>query len=229
MATRMRQGSRRQQGTEARADVRHGRIVSHAPGRVRVRLQREHRDPDVLTEIEERLGARNGVSSVSADTRTGSVLVHYDRQALSRENLVEMLFDVGVVVRELLGADEVPDDLGRGDASPGVVQHSEGATSILDAVTDLDRRISELTGGRIDLKLLVPAGIGLIALRQVAINGLGLTQVPGYVLLWYTFDSFYKLHQRKTAALVEKAAEQVLHADPGMEAVAVSEIKASGS
>jgi hypothetical protein len=48
-------------------------------------------------------------------------------------------------------------------------------------------------------------------------------------LLWYTFDSFYKLHQRKTAALVETAAEQVLHVDPGTEAVAVSEIKASGS
>jgi hypothetical protein len=38
-------------------------------------------------------------------------------------------------------------------------------------------------------------------------NGLGLSQVPGYVLLWYTFDSFYKLHQRKSAAVVERASE----------------------
>ena len=127
MATRTRQGSRRQQTTEERADVRHGRIVSHAPGRMRIRLQREHRDPDLLADIEERLGARGGVSSVSADARTGSVLVHYDRQALTKENLVEMLFDVGVVARELLGAEEVPDDFGRGDASPTSSEHSAGA------------------------------------------------------------------------------------------------------
>jgi hypothetical protein len=113
--------------------------------------------------------------------------------------------------------------------APKTCRNSASATGILDAVTDLDHRISELTGGKVDLKVLVPAGLGLMALRQVALNGLGLGQVPGYVLLWYTFDSFYKLHQRKTAALVEKAAEQVLDADPETESVAVSEIKASGT
>jgi hypothetical protein len=48
------------------------------------------------------------------------------------------------------------------------------------------------------------------------------------VLLWYTFDSFYKLHQRKTAALVENAAERVLNREPGTTAVADSEIQTSG-
>ena len=53
---------------------------------------------------------------------------------------------------------------------------------MLDALTDLDHRISRLTGGKLDLKLLVPVGLGLLAMRQVALNGFGLAQVPGYVL-----------------------------------------------
>jgi hypothetical protein len=229
MATSVQKAGRSRSKTRQHDDARHARIVSHAPGRMRVRLHPEYRDPEALAEIEQSLRAQGGVSSVSTDARTGSVLVHYDRHALSKDDLVSMLFDVGVVARDLLGAEEVPEDLGRGDEDTGVAQHSAGATGILDAVTDLDHRISELTGGKVDLKLLVPAGLGLMALRQVALNGLGLGQVPGYVLLWYTFDSFYKLHQRKTAALVEKAAEQVLDADPDTVVVAVSEIKSSGS
>jgi len=39
--------------------------------------------------------------------------------------------------------------------------------------------------------------------------------VPGYVLLWYTFDSFYKLHQRKAAAAVREASDQSLEGDEG--------------
>ena len=34
----------------------HGRIVSHAPGRMRVRLHQEHRDPAALKQIEQELG-----------------------------------------------------------------------------------------------------------------------------------------------------------------------------
>jgi hypothetical protein len=121
---------------------------------------------------------------------------------------VELLWDAGLVARELLGAADIPGDLGRAvSTSPSSAPHSATATSLLDALTDLDRRLSKLTNGKLDVKLLVPTGLGLLAIRQIAMNGLGLSQVPGYVLLWYTFDSFYKLHQRKSAAVVERASE----------------------
>jgi hypothetical protein len=197
---------------------------------MRVRLHQEHRDPTTMTQIEQELGGRAGVGSVSTDARTGSVLVHYDHRSLSRDDLVAMLHDVGVVALELVGAEGVGEDLGGEAVQDGdVAPHSTGALTILDAFTDLDNRISQLSGGKFDLKLLVPAGLGLLALRQVALNGLGLGQVPGYVLLWYTFDSFYKLHQRRTAALVEKAAEAVLSTETDTSVVAVAEIQTSGS
>ena len=212
MASSARNDDKRQAGSSAdrRNGQHHGRIVSHAPGRMRVRLHPEHRDPAALKKIEQDLGGRAGIASVSADPRTGSVLVHYEDTSVSKDDLLDMLYDVGVVARDLLGADEVPEDLGVESADRGVAPHSRGATGILDAVTDLDHRISRLTGGKLDLKLLVPASFGLLALRQVMINGLGLGQVPGYVLLWYTFDSFYKLHQRKATSAIREATEQIL-------------------
>jgi hypothetical protein len=191
---------------------RRGHIVSHAPGRMRVRLHEEHRSPAALEQIERDLRVRDGVESVATNARTGSVLVHYDHHALSKDDLKAMLYDVGLVARDLLGADQVPEDLGG-----GVVEHSTTATGLLDALTDLDRRLSDLTGGKLDVKLLVPAGLGLLALRQVATSGLGLAEVPGYVLLWYTFDSFYKLHQRRSVNVVEKAAEHYLDEHPEAE------------
>jgi hypothetical protein len=188
--------------TPARAGARHGHIVSQAPGRIRVRLHRAHRDPAELAQIERGLTQQDGIAAVATNPRTGSVLVQYDRHALSKDEVVSMLYDVGVVAREVLGAEDVPPELGR-----EVAPHSATATGLLDALTDLDNRVSRLTGGRFDVKLLVPAGLGLIALRQIMTTGLGLAEVPGYVLIWYTFDSFYKLHQRRTLSAVKAAVE----------------------
>ena len=222
MASNARRGRKQQATPRATGhEGRHrGRIVSHTPGRMRVRLHSEHRDPATLEELERQLGDRQSVASVSTDARTGSVLVHYDHRSLTKDDLVGVMRDVGIVALDLLGAEEIPEDLERaagGDrTTPGrVAEHSTGAVGVLDALTDLDYRISQLTGGKIDLKLLVPASLGLLALRQVAVNGLGLGTVPGYVLLWYTFDSFYKLHQRKSEAKIEEAADQILGAGPG--------------
>jgi hypothetical protein len=137
------------------------------------------------------------------------VLVHYDGRTLSKDDVVAMLYDVGIAARELLGAEHVPEDLGREPAP-----HSAPATGLMDALSDLDQRVSRLTGGKLDVKLLVPAGLGLLALRQILSTGLGLADVPGYVLLWYTFDSFYKLHQRKTATAIATAVDELSAEQP---------------
>jgi len=177
---------------------------------MRVRLHRNQRDPAELAQIQHRLAGRDGVSAVATDARTGSVLVTYDHHALSKDDLKTMLFDVGVIARDVLGAEGVPEDLGL-EAAP----HSSTATGLLDALTDLDQRVSKLTGGRIDIKLLVPAGLGLIGLRQIMTSGLGLAEVPAYVLLWYTFDSFYKLHQRRTEPVaIEPVAIEPVTVEP---------------
>jgi hypothetical protein len=200
-------------GAPRRHRARHGKVVSQAPGRLRVRLHREHRGADGLADIEQELAARDGVESVATNPRTGSLLVHYDHLALSTAEVTTMLHDLGVVADEVLGGDEVPEDL-IGD----VPEHSSAATGLLGALDDLDRRVSRLTGGHVDLKLLVPAGLGVIGLRQVMTTGFGLAEVPAYLLLWYAFDTFYKLHQRRTLPVGgpdDASAASMSSADPG--------------
>jgi hypothetical protein len=203
--------SRRRRSGDQPVMPRHhrGRVVSHTAGRIRVRVHPEHRQEVVLGKVQRELEGQRGVAAVTTNARTGSVLVHYDHQRLSREALLAMLHDVGIVARDLAGAEELPEDLDPNESNADVAPHSTTATGLMDALTDLDRRLSELTGGKLDVKLLFPLGLGVLAARQIATAGLGLADVPGYVLLWYTFDSFYKLHQRRTAHVIEAAAEHI--------------------
>jgi hypothetical protein len=202
--------SRRRPGDRQTPPPHHGQIVSHTAGRIRVRLHQELRKDAVLGELQQRLLGQSGVAAVTTNTRTGSVLVRYDHHRLSRADLLACLHDIGVIARDIGGAEEIPEDLALAQGGSEVAPHSSTAASLMDALADLDRRVSDLTGGKLDVKLLFPLGLGVMALRQVSLNGLGLAEVPGYVLLWYAFDSFYKLHQRRTAHIVEAAAEHVM-------------------
>lgn len=199
-----------------RAGQRRGRIVSQTPGRVRIRLHPEHRQQAVLGPIEQELRGCEGVSNVATNARTGSVLIQYDRHHLSFDDVLALCHDLGMVAKDVTDAELIPDDADQSAASvQPEVGHSSTAVTVMDALTDLDRRVSDLTGGKLDVKLLFPLSLGALAVRQIATSGLGLAEVPGYVLLWYAFDSFYKLHQRRTAHLVETAVEHMqAHPDP---------------
>jgi copper chaperone CopZ len=138
-----------------------------------------------MERVRAHLQAQPGVRDVRTNPAAGSITVQYDPRARTGAEVLAMLADVGLIVREVLAAAD--------DGLPGA-GHSRASQALIGALTDLDRRLSRTTGRRIDLKLLFPAALGVLGVRQVLAEGLGLTQVPGYVLLWYAFDAFYKLH-----------------------------------
>ena len=106
----------------------HGAIVSHTLGRMRVRLHHAHRDATAMETLEDRLSEHPAIASVETNPRTGSVLLQYDHHRLTRDDLADVLWDAGLVARELLGADEIPEDLGReAEAAP----HSTTATILV--------------------------------------------------------------------------------------------------
>jgi len=143
------------------------------------------------------LQAQAGIRDVQTNLTAGSITVHYDPGARTSSDVLAMLADVGLIVREVLAVAE--------DGPPGA-GHSLASASLIGALTNLDSRISRLTGRKVDLKLLFPTALGLLGLRQVLAEGLGLTQVPGYILLWYAFDAFYKLHAAPTLEPTESGA-----------------------
>lgn len=180
----------------AATDHAHGRLASTAPGRVRVRLHRPHRDEHLLRRVHDHLSEQPGVTRVETKPSTGSVVVHYDAHRHSHDEILAMFRDVGVVVRGVMaGTGAAVPEVSGPAPGPG---SSQTALTVVGAVTDLDRRISALTGRKVDLKLLFPLTLGVLGLRQVMFEGLGLAQIPGYVLLWYAFDAFFKLHATPT-------------------------------
>lgn len=51
-----------------------------------------------------------------------------------------------------------------------------------------------ITNSAVDLRLLFPLGLSILALRQLILKGVQLEAIPWYVLAWYAFDSFMKLN-----------------------------------
>lgn len=87
---------------------------------------------------------------------------------------------------------------------------SEVAGEMLDAASELDRRVAWLTNNYVDLRLLIPLGLGTLALGQLITKGPQLDKIPWYNLAWYAFDSFYKLDRPETKAESEAEARPVL-------------------
>ena len=169
-------------------------IASHTRGRLRVRVQRAHRDPSVLHAAAKEIEAQPGIHHVEVNPSTGSVLVEYDHTSRTRDDVVACVEDVGILIGSVLeaGGEEIP-DIGGGGAEQA---HSSTAAGVVGTMNDLDQRLSELTGRRVDLKLLFPLALGAIGLRSAIVNGLGFAEVPAYILMWYAFDAFWKFHQR---------------------------------
>jgi hypothetical protein len=177
-----------------------GHLASHTPGRVRVRARHLKQHPELVAGLQDQLAAQPSIGHVHVNAATGSVLVHYDHKKSSLSDVLGALQDVGVLVGEVAGAggDELP-DLGGG--------HSSTATGVVDTIGDLDRRLSELTGRTVDLRLLFPLTLGTLGAIRVLFGGLGFTEVPAYILLWYAFDSFWKFHRESAPTGPADASE----------------------
>ncbi|MBD2043338.1 HMA2 domain-containing protein [Microcoleus sp. FACHB-672] len=154
----------------------HTRVVSQTPGRLRLKISEPHRKQGEMAEIVNALNAHPNVSEVRMNLQTGSIVVHHDNYHDTVENVFATLRDVGMIFGDIV--------LGKSVAANGVT----------DAVSDLNQRVSSLTHGVVDLRFLLPVGFGTLAVRQLMAKGLQFDIIPWYVLAWYSFDSFIKLH-----------------------------------
>ncbi len=187
-------------------------IVSHTPGRLRLRVKSAKAE-QALNKFQASLGDQEGISQVETNSSTGSVLVRYDQKKLSHDDILGIFHDVGMIAA----------DLGGGESTEGGEGgHSSTAGAIIAAVDDMDRRLSDLTGRKIDLRLAVPFALGgagvILALAR---GGLGFTQVPPFLLLWYAWDSFLQLHKQTHVPPTDSQA------GPGSEASSQAESTAS--
>lgn len=161
--------------------------VTHAvPGRLRVRIDgatpAQRRE---AIEALEGLRVQPGISEVATDTDRGSALLSFDPESLDVDSALQL-------VREAHLAFE--------DIAPPVVEGivdksvSHVATQISQRAGHADEQVRRATHGALDLKMIVPLGLGALAIRQVMRTGFLVESMPWYMLAYYSFDTFVKLH-----------------------------------
>ena len=168
---------------ENAASPRHpAQIASLVPGRLRVKLHRASRKPEVMHRIKSDLESREGVHDVRVNPASGSVTVRYDHSRHGTAGVLGWLEDLDVMV-ESIG--HLPSVAGE-EASAGI--------GFLAAVEDLNRRLYRWTRVPIDFKLLLPLAFVAAGIWSIARRGPMIEAVPGWLFLWFAFDMFVKLH-----------------------------------
>ena len=152
------------------------RVVSSTPGRLRLRVAPSHRQSGEMQRIANELQTNPNVHQVRMNIPNGSIVINHDGEDGSLHNVFTSLRDLGIIFGDIA--------LGKSDA----------AEEVSNAVVDLNKRVRQATDNVVDLRFLFPLGLGIFSIRQLLARGLQLETIPWYVLAWYAFDSFIKLH-----------------------------------
>jgi hypothetical protein len=170
-------------------------IVSNTPGRMRLRVDREHRQPEIMAEITSALKAFVvDIERVRTNVASGSVTIYHTREGDNFDDVLAMLREFGILIQN--------------SPSPKTVM----STSLVGAIARLNQRVNRATEGSADLRFLVPFLMGLFALQQLLSKGERRFKiVPWYTLAWYAFDSFMKLND--TSKSSQPLSDQ--HKPPG--------------
>jgi hypothetical protein len=161
-------------------------VESHIPGRLRIRLHRRHRCAEVLAEVHEVLKDIEGIVEIVCNSKTGSVLVNYDPDAVEMDELME----VGRLANLVLNTKP----LTAGHDETESWHRSTAAQRMVLAFRAWDRELHVATGGLIDLKLLIPLTLAGISVAKLILRE-DKTPVPWHVLLWYAYSVFIHMNR----------------------------------
>jgi hypothetical protein len=150
-------------------------IVSHFPGRLRVRAE-PFRTP-FGAEVAEQIRGETGVVAATVSSRTGSLLVEYRAREVQMPRLVELILRVGRL--DAIAVDRGPLPGPRGPA-------------LRETLDRWNQRLYGASHGKLDGKSGVPgllAGLGVLRLV------IGPVRIPEwYDLLFWSFVTFVNLN-----------------------------------
>ena len=155
--------------------------LSQAPGRMRLRFPSPYLKLKSGQSLVSSLKSRAEISGLRTNFQTGSLTIFYDPNLSNPTKINTLLQELGVRLRE--------------PAARPIDSHKSQAASQVTTTADLlNQRVQRATQGIVDLRFLMPLGFGVLAVRQLLVKGIMLEAIPWYVLAWYSFDSFIKLH-----------------------------------
>jgi hypothetical protein len=161
--------------------------LRHAiPGRIRLKIPSIKGEPGLALEVHKQLAALPVIRRVEVNPVTGSVLVLYDP---ADSAAIAQLGRMMIPGLDLNAMPDPPDHAPRNG-------HGAGAPAL--AVTELARRLNErveaISGGALDLKVLVPMSLVVGGLVRLIAS----RKVPSpawYDFLWFAFGTYFTLNR----------------------------------
>ena len=161
-------------------------LLHAIPGRVRMRVPEMKGNPDLAREIEKYLSDIKLVHRVEVNPLTGSVLVVYDPADSAS------IAALGRVAFPGLDPERLALQQARAEAEPGSPSAEAATEGIRGYFRDLNARVEAATGGA-DLKVLLPAGLFLLGVKNLVL-GKKLAAPHWYDYLWFAFGTFFTLN-----------------------------------
>jgi hypothetical protein len=170
-------------------------VHHHLPGRLRLRIPAAKGEASELREISSAIARAPGVNQVEYNPVTGSILIQYSPEHYRSLSALQ----------SGLGESVAPIVLNNSDHTDRGSQHrryrygrSIAARRVDSFFKQLDHEIRMATDNEVDLKFILPFGVGvvgLLALRYSSATPLWLT------LIIFAFNSFLGLHAPTPAEL----------------------------
>ena len=170
-------------------------IISHFPGRLRVRAETFRVLPEVGEAVATRVASEPGVSEAKSSPVTGSMLITYDPRELQLPKLV------GIIVRAggLHGMEIAPPDPSE--------EPSRGGLRVREAFGRANQALRKMTRGNVDVNVALP---GTLWTAGIAMFLAGRRHQPmWYDLIFWGFVTFVNLNPRAEGSASEEDEEDV--------------------
>jgi hypothetical protein len=180
------------------------KIAHQVPGRIRMKISSAKGDPELLEEIKSVFTAIPGLSKVTANPTTGSIVLHYDPELHGdfhdrmHTHCTACDLDSSPPTNEI-------DELARKIQSEAeyLAEHSESAKAIVDFFKKVDTEIKTASGNVVDLKVVLAAGVITFTVLEV-----GATAATP---IWLTFAVFGLNHMVGIHGTERRAAHAHKH------------------
>jgi hypothetical protein len=186
------------------------RVVHSSPGRVRLKVRRGKRYPEILNAVAESFRGLPGIEQVEAHPVSGSVILFYN-PVLRREFLARMERAGAQTDSRLPEPPETDiDKLAKAIRSEAefLARHSTGARAVVDFCKRLDHGIKAASNHTVDLKLMLAAAVVAATILEV-----GTTAAPVWVML-LLFGANHVVQLRREAASAHSKGAGVSRAGP---------------
>ena len=163
-------------------------------GRARLRVPRP-RTPAQVRRTAARVERSGRIRNVEANPATGSLLLTFDDPL---DIIIEELRALGLEIQTTMAA-----------ARP-VRTQSRGAVVVRRMMGGANAKLHELTAGNVDLRFAVPAVYLALAVRNFSRGRGRLRDASWYQLMYWAFDSFFKLHEEATVRSASRSHDRVV-------------------